>query len=141
MIPAGLHLVDTSALARIHIADIATELGRLGRLGLLATCATIDLEVLYSARNPAEYEAISRLRSTGFTDLPMNPEIGARARRTQAMLAARGQHRAAGVFDILTAAVAEYHAAVVVHYDADFDHIASVSGQHTRWIVPRGSVV
>ena len=28
----------------------------------------------------------------------------------------------------------------VFHYDADFDHIASVTGQPTEWIVERGSV-
>lgn len=44
---------------------------RLGRLGLLATCVTVDLEVLYSARNHREFEAIAKLRATGFTDLPM----------------------------------------------------------------------
>jgi hypothetical protein len=28
----------------------------------------------------------------------------------------------------------------VLHYDADFDHIATVTGQSTQWIVERGSV-
>jgi len=27
-----------------------------------------------------------------------------------------------------------------LHYDADFDLIAGVTGQPTEWIVPRGSV-
>jgi hypothetical protein len=28
----------------------------------------------------------------------------------------------------------------VLHYDADFDHIAAVTGQNVEWIVARGSV-
>jgi hypothetical protein len=39
---------------------------------------------------------------------------------------------------LLTAAVAEHHAAIVLHYDADFEHIAAVTGQEQRWVVPRG---
>jgi hypothetical protein len=28
----------------------------------------------------------------------------------------------------------------VLHYDADFDHIATVTGQPTQWIVERRSI-
>lgn len=140
MIPAGLLLADTSAIARIHHAPIAQELTRLGRIGLLARCITVDLEVGYSARNPDEHGTIIGLRQEGFTDLPIRPEIGDRAKSVQAMLARRGMHRSAGAFDLLTAAIAEHHGATVLHYDSDFDHIASVTGQDTKWIVPRGSV-
>jgi hypothetical protein len=139
VIPAGLSLADTSAIARIRQPAIAAELRRLGRLGLLATCVTIDLEVLYSARDPDEYLIVGDLRRAGFVDLPLHPDIGRRARDVQAMMARRGMHRAAGAFDLLTAAIAEHHGATVVHYDRDFDHIASVTGQETRWVVPPGS--
>jgi len=40
--------------------------------------------------------------------------------------------------DLLTAAIAEHHGAVVLHYDRDFDHLSAVTGQQTRWIVPAG---
>jgi predicted nucleic acid-binding protein len=42
--------------------------------------------------------------------------------------------------DLLTAAVAEHHGAVMLHYDADFEHIAATTGQPHAWIVPRGSI-
>jgi hypothetical protein len=29
---------------------------------------------------------------------------------------------------------------VVLHYDADFERIAELTGQPAQWIVPRGSV-
>jgi predicted nucleic acid-binding protein len=96
--------------------------------------------VLYSARNPAEYARTASLRAAGFIDLPPTPEIAQRAREIQAMLARRSQHRTAGIADVLTAAIAEHYGAIVVHYDAGFEHIAAVSGLQTRWIVPRGTV-
>jgi len=105
----------------------------------LAICATVDLEVGYSARDPAAYAAAARRRTTGVTDLPLLPEIGVRARAVQAMLARRSQHRAAGIVDLLTAAIAEHYQAVILHYDSDFEHIAVVSGQQTAWVAPRGT--
>lgn len=137
MIPSGLFLVDNSAKARVGAPEVAD---RLTRLGLLATCLTVDLEVGYSARDPGSHRTTVERRAVGFTDLPLREEIGERARVVQAALTTRSQHRAAGVVDLLTAAIAEYYQAVVLHYDSDFDHIASVSGQHVRWVVPRGTV-
>jgi predicted nucleic acid-binding protein len=66
--------------------------------------------------------------------------IADRARDIQARMAARGHHRAAGVIDPLTAAVAEYHGAVILHHDADFEHIAATTGQPHKWIVPKGTL-
>jgi predicted nucleic acid-binding protein len=100
----------------------------------------VDLEGLFSARTPAEYRSIATRRGEGLTDLPLTPEIGARARAVQFQLSKASQHRSAGVIDLLTAATAEHYGATVLHYDADFDHIANVTRQATRWIVPRGSV-
>ncbi len=139
-IPAGLYLADTSAIARVQHDPVRAELTRMGKAGLLATCVAVDLEVLYSARNPDEYARTAALRAAGFVDLPPTPEIARRAREIQATLARRSQHRAAGCPDILTAAIAEHYAAVVVHYDSDFEHIAAVSSLQTRWVVPRGTV-
>ena len=39
----------------------------------------------------------------------------------------------------MIAATAERYGATVLHYDADFDVIAEVTGQPVRWVVPRGS--
>lgn len=63
-----------------------------------------------------------------------------RAREVRLRMAQRGHHRAAGVIDLLTAAVAEHHGAVVLHYDADFEPIAATTGQPHAWVVPRGSI-
>jgi len=139
LIPAGLFLVDTSALARVAHPAIADRLRGLGVRGLLATCPTIDLEVLYSARSPDEYLAIEARRRDAFTELSLRPEIGDRAREVQANLARASQHRAAGVVDLLSAATAEYYGATVLHYDADFDHIARITRQPMEWVAAAGS--
>lgn len=39
-----------------------------------------------------------------------------------------------------TSAAAETEDLTVLHYDADFDLIASVTGKRCEWIVPRGSI-
>jgi predicted nucleic acid-binding protein len=51
-------------------------------------------------------------------------------------LIARGQHRAVAVPDLLVAAIAEVERLTVLHYDGDFDLIASITGQPTEWVVP-----
>lgn len=56
------------------------------------------------------------------------------------LLARRGQHRGASLPDLLIAAVAERAGLVVLHYDADYDLIARVTGQRMEWVVPRGSL-
>jgi len=38
------------------------------------------------------------------------------------------------------AAVGEQRRGTALHYDADFDHIASVTGQSTEWVVARGNI-
>lgn len=62
-----------------------------------------------------------------------------RAGQVQRMLAAKHQ-RGRKVPDLLIAAAAESRGPTVLHYDADFDLIASVTGQRCEWIVPAGSV-
>ena len=42
--------------------------------------------------------------------------------------------------NLLIAAVAARHGLTVVHYDRDYEAIASVTGQPTRWSAPRGTI-
>lgn len=131
-----LFLADTSAYTVAHRVPAAEErLRALALDGMLATFVTVDLELGYSARDPHEHQGIFRVRSQ-LVQLAAVDEIALRAREVQALMAARSQHRAAGVMDLLTAAAAEHHGAAVLHYDADFDHIAAVTGQPVVWIAP-----
>lgn len=51
-----------------------------------------------------------------------------------------GMHRKVGHQDLLIAAAAESAGITLLHYDADFDLIAEVTGQPTRWLAPKGSL-
>jgi len=62
-----------------------------------------------------------------------------RARQVQRLLASRSQ-RGRKVPDLLIAAAAEEAGLTLLHYDSDFDHIASLTGQNCQWVVPQGSI-
>jgi len=62
-----------------------------------------------------------------------------RAKNVQRMLAARGL-KGRKVPDLIIAAAAELAGLTVLHYDHDFELIASVTGQPHEWVVPRGSI-
>ncbi|MFR9750910.1 PIN domain-containing protein [Nocardia sp. 004] len=100
----------------------------------------VDLEAGYSGRNLTDVQNIAQRRRSLYVNLPINETIAERAREVQQLLARKGHHRAAGIVDLLTAAAAEFHGAVLVHYGADFDHIAEVTRQPHVWVAPRGSL-
>jgi predicted nucleic acid-binding protein len=141
-VPAAgqLYLIDTSAHARVQHPEVQAIIAGLIVDQAAATAVTVDLEAGYSGRNLADVRLIAERRRSLYVVLPITEVIAQRARDVQVMMAARGQHRSAGVIDLLTAAVAEYHGAVILHYDADFEHIAAVTGQAHKWIVRRGSI-
>jgi predicted nucleic acid-binding protein len=135
-----LYLIDTSAHARSNLPQVRNVIAGLVADRAAATCVTVDLEAGYSGRDLADVRAIAERRRRLYVVLPISEGIAERARDVQVRMAARGHHRAAGVIDILTAAVAEHHGAVILHYDADFEHVAASTGQPHAWIVPRGSI-
>ena len=136
----SLYLVDTSAFARSSVQSVAAVLEGLFRENVAATCVTVDLEAGYSSRSAAGLSAVMAERRKRYTNLPITEEIAEHARNVQLRMAQRGQHRAAGIVDLLTAAVAEHYGATLLHYDSDFEHIAAVTGQAQLWIAPRGSL-
>ena len=132
------YLADKSALARMTDAAVAERLAPLILGGQVATCAVIDLEVLYSARSLGDYEEILVERGA-LPTLPLTETVASRAVDVQHLLARRGQHRVP-VPDLLIAATAEVNGVAVIHYNADYDRIARVTGQPAEWVVPRGSI-
>lgn len=69
-----------------------------------------------------------------------SPRSERRAIEVQQALMGTGHHRAVKLPDLLVAAVAEVEGLTVMHYDADFDRIAEVTGQPTQWVVEAGTV-
>ncbi len=134
------YLVDTSAAARMRQPGVAALLGALIEGGVVATCATLDAEALFSARNATEFEQIRADRTVAYEYLPTDHEHWQRAFDAQSALARTGRHRAVGIADLLTAVIAAEHNLTVVHYDADFDIAGSVIGFAHRWVAPPGSL-
>ncbi|APA95306.1 PIN domain-containing protein [Nocardia seriolae] len=139
-IPLRLHLIDTSAAARIGNEAVRNVIVRMISDRTAATCVTVDLEAGYSGRNLADVQNIAQRRRALYANLPINESIAERAREVQMLMARHGRHRAAGIVDLMTAAIAEFHGAAIVHYDADFEHIAAVTRQPHVWVVPKGSI-
>ena len=69
----------------------------------------------------------------------MPDEVWQTALETQSQLASASAHRGAALPDLLIAATAGRHGVTLLHYDREYDLIASVTGQPVRWIVPRGT--
>jgi predicted nucleic acid-binding protein len=135
-----LYLVDKSALMRLKYDQVDGIITPLMRRGQLATCGVIDLEVLFSARSPAEYESVLLHRLTAYQRLPITERVVERALEVQRTLAAESHHRVVGISDLLIAACADVNRAVLLHYDHDFDLVAEITGQSAVWVAPRGTV-
>jgi predicted nucleic acid-binding protein len=133
------YVVDKSALARMTQESVRERLGPIIEAGEAATCAIVDLEVLFSARNHDEIVRIRGRRSLAYRRIPITDEVFDRAMDVQADLARTARHRVP-IPDLLIAAASEAASLTVLHYDGDFDIIASVTGQPMEWVVPRGSI-
>ncbi|MDQ6875991.1 MAG: PIN domain-containing protein [Actinomycetota bacterium] len=132
------HLVDTSVLKRLgrpEVRAIVEPLAVAGRLGRPRIC---DLEVGYSARTASEWDQLAGALSA-FESVDTTADHVRRALQVQRLLAARSQ-RGRKIPDLLVAAAAEALDVEVLHYDGDFDLIASVTGQRCTWVVPAGTV-
>lgn len=134
------YLVDTSVWARRRDEAVAWRVVPLIAAGLVATCSVLDAEALYSTRDPDGYERVRRDRRDAYEFLPADQETWDRALDVQRRLAGRSMTRAVGIPDLLVAAVAEHHRMVVLHCDADFDHVAAITEQAMEWVVRRGTV-
>ncbi|MDR2566104.1 MAG: PIN domain-containing protein [Bifidobacteriaceae bacterium] len=133
-------IIDTSALVRTwRHPSVAETVGRLARERICAISPTTMLEIGYTAQSAEQW---NRLRDavSGLPVLEVTPEVVIRARSIQGALWNTGHVRAAGAADVLTAAIAIDAEAGVLHYDADFECIAAVSGLEQLWVAPRGSI-
>ncbi len=133
-------LADTSALARVpHHAGVRQALAEPMSTGAIAHCDITHLEMGLTARNAQEHSALGALLAR-LPQVRITGEDYDRAWEVQGLLAAVGNHRGVAPPDLLVAACAERLGLTVIHCDADFDVIAEVTGQPTRWAVDRESL-
>jgi predicted nucleic acid-binding protein len=136
----AIYLADKSALTRSDTRPQVREvIEPLLLAGRIATCGIVDLELLYSAPSPATYHELAEVLQA-MPRVPVTESVVDRALEVQLLLADQSQHRSVPLPDLLIAACAEAAGLTVLHYDADYERIAALTGQPTQWVVPRGSV-
>jgi hypothetical protein len=137
-----IELFDTSALI------LAARDEAVGRILAEAVAADevalsepILLEYLNGARNGAEHHRFERgLRAARL--VRTSAEDWDRALEVHRELARSGpgHQRSVRLPDLIIAAAAERHGLPIVHFDEDYDRIAAITSQATRWVAPRGSI-
>ncbi|XUL94159.1 PIN domain nuclease [Streptomyces galilaeus] len=137
---AAAYLIDTSALVRILKRPARALWEKPLEEGLIARCPLTEVEFLYSAKNAEDRAALVDDLDALFCWTPLHDRAVTRAWDVQRELAEKGLHQSAGAVDLLVAATAELQGLTMLHYDTDFETIASVTGQPTQWLVPAGSL-
>jgi predicted nucleic acid-binding protein len=110
------YLVDTSALARRSVPEVSDVLRPRIDACRVAITAVAWSEIGYTARSRSDHDELQQALMNG------------------------GYHRAVKLPDLLIASAAEVEGLTVLHYDADFDRIATVTDQPVEWVVPAGTV-
>jgi predicted nucleic acid-binding protein len=136
-VSALVYLVDTSVFTRIVRTPVADAMERLAPLGLRHSHLTA-LELRFSASSEAEWDLFESAVSE-YERVPVTPQDLNRADVVQRALAGQGLKGRKPV-DLIIAAQAERLRLTVVHYDKDFEFIASITDQPHEWIVPRGTI-
>ena len=133
------HLIDTSVIKRLPNGRVRSVVEPLATRGTVGRATTCDLEVGYSARNSEEWNRLMAALAV-FPQVASTADHIQRALQVQYLLAERSQRGRKIIPDLLVAAAAEEKGLVLLHYDADFDLIAEVTGQRAEWVVPAGTV-
>jgi predicted nucleic acid-binding protein len=137
------YLIDNSVWARLSTDPIVVAALKsvvdLAHPDDVLICAPIALEVGFSARTGEDHSRITK-QLAAFAECSRHPTAD-EVLHVQNKLWRAGLVRAAGAVDCLIAAYAMKNVATLLHYDRDFEHIATVVPElRHQWIVPRGSI-
>ncbi len=140
VVAPAVELADTSVWARLGHSALASFASAVED-GQVAVCDQVAMEVLFSARDAVDVAA-TEAALLACPWFPVEAADWVEARRVFGVLAAEGplHHRQVKIPDLLIAAVAARNDIVLVHHDADYEVIAGITGQRTRWTAPRGSL-
>lgn len=136
-----MELADTSVWARKSNPLLRDWFTSAIEVGEIAGCDMIALELVHSARNPTEFALVEEgLRGLPWVEADATDWL--RAREVYRVLGSRPgmPQRSVKHPDLLIAATAERAGLTLVHYDADYEAIAEITGQPVRWVAPRGSI-
>ncbi|WP_236240915.1 PIN domain-containing protein [Streptomyces sp. CC228A] len=115
---AYVHLTGDPAARRRWDAEIET--------GAVGMCEATRTEILYSATGLTHRDETDEELEELFEPVRVPKDAWRWAGSAQYKLTQRGQHRAAGVVDLLLCATAVHHGLVVLHRDDDFATVSRV---------------
>ena len=136
----GVYIADTSVWQRANHPALRDPWATAVRAGAIAACSIVRLELLYSARDAAEFtcleDEVGELR-----DIPVTVSVQRAAVGALRALVARGslQHRVPPA-DALIAAAAQEAGIGVLHYDHHYDRLAEVLAFESCWAAEPGSL-
>ncbi|MGP3773821.1 PIN domain nuclease [Streptomyces sp. SDT5-1] len=119
------YLIDTSAY--VHLGTDPEAHRRWDpeiETGAVGLCETTRAEILYSALGPDDRDEIDEDLSTLFQPVAVPKDIWRWVDAAQYKLTQKGQHRAAGVVDLVLCGTAAHHGLTVLHRDHDFATVA-----------------
>jgi predicted nucleic acid-binding protein len=133
-------LIDHSAWSRRRHALARERIVRALQTREIGVCLPFLLEAGYSAVSAREIDGLV----ADLSELPrveITPDIEARALRAQRQLATVGHHRLPPA-DVIIAACAHEAGAGVLHYDRDYDILATRTSLEfeSEWVAPPGTL-
>jgi predicted nucleic acid-binding protein len=102
-------------------------------------CDLVVLELTRLTPNEERARGVAE-RLDAFDSVPMSSELWSRSREVQLLLARAGDHRRVPPADLLLAAAAEAAGVPLVHYDRDYERVATVTDLQHMWMVADGSL-
>ena len=137
---ATVYLADTSVyVLQVQHLHVRRRFEALLADGRLAACQMTALEYLNNAPDPKGYEILwGALHGHRWIDV--SAQAMDRALDVHRAMSATSQHRHFRLPDLIIAATAELNNVTVLHYDADYDRIAKVTGQPVEWVAAKGSL-
>lgn len=105
----------------------------------MLVCDLVVLELTRLAPNADRARGVAE-RLDVFGSVSMPSTLWSRAREVQLLLAPTGDHRRVPPADLLLAAAAEAAGVPLVHYDRDYERVASVTDLQHKWMVANGSL-
>ncbi|WP_327108377.1 PIN domain nuclease [Nonomuraea glycinis] len=121
------YLIDTSALWHLlRNPEVIEAWGDRLTTQPVRMCEPTRTEFLYSATGPAHRDELAAELDALCQLAPVPKAAWRWVENAQYKLTQRGQHRSAGVIDLLVCATAVHHGLTVLHVDDDFAAVAKI---------------
>jgi predicted nucleic acid-binding protein len=107
--------------------------------GRVLVCDLVALELIRLTPNENRAQEVTA-RLDAFESVSMPADLWNQARKLQTRLSVNGDHRRVPPVDLLIGAAAVKASVPIVHYDRDYERIASISTLEHHWLVPDGTL-